>query len=49
MLFSHSDVAVQDLLRAQNTKMLPVDKGLCQRMVIRRKHVWDDVLRFSLL
>ena len=46
MLFSHSDVTVQDLLRAQKTKMLPVDKSRYQRMVIRRKHVWDDALRF---
>ena len=26
--------------------MLPIDKSLYQRIVIRRKHVWNDALRY---
>lgn len=41
-----SDHSVKELLRLQKLKVLPVDKNEYQRIVIRRKHLWEDALRY---
>lgn len=45
MLILYSDVPLQELLRKQRVKYLPVNKDCSQRVVIRRKHFWEDALQ----
>lgn len=35
---------MESLLNSQKVKMLPVDKSEYQRIVVRRKHIWEDTL-----
>ncbi len=44
-IFSFSDnVSIETILHAQKVKMLPVDQSQYQRLVIRRRHLWQDAL-----
>ena len=43
--FWYSDgLSVEAVLRRQKAKMLPVNKSDYQRIVVHRKHLWDDAL-----
>ena len=44
--YSLSDgIPVETILHRQKVKMLPVDRSEYQRIVVRRKHLWEDALR----
>ena len=38
-------IPVETILHRQKVKMLPVDRSEYQRIVVRRKHLWEDALR----
>ena len=38
-------ISIETLLLRQRAKVLPVDRSVFQRIVVRRKHVWEDSLR----
>ena len=37
-------MSIEAILHRQKAKMLPIDKSEYQRIVVRRKHLWDDAL-----
>ena len=48
-LFLRDEVSVDAILHAEKIKRLPVDTSQYQRIVIRRRHLWEDALeRFQL-
>lgn len=43
-IYFYSDETLQELLRKHRIKYLPVSKDEYQRVVLRRKHLWEDAL-----
>lgn len=45
MLFAFSDgLSIESLLQRQKVKLLPADKSIYQRVIVRRKKLWEDAL-----